>query len=154
MNKHNAAVFCHDLLESEGLLSQGWSFTIMNSVKKLGECVYRDKQIRVSRKLINEGSDDEVIETIRHEVAHALAGPGVKHGKQWKDIALRLGIKNPGPTKAVSYTCHKYEVVCSICDKVLQERANRMPQARLQRSYCKSCGAEKSLGKVWHRSKS
>lgn len=47
------------------------------------------------------GKADEVL---RHEQAHALAGPQAEpHGSEWIEIAKRLGIENPQPNIQYTY---------------------------------------------------
>lgn len=36
---------------------------------------------------------EDIIDTIRHELAHAVAGPKEGHGRLWKEAAVRLGAR-------------------------------------------------------------
>lgn len=72
-------------------LDDSWSFAFDHATKRAGLCDYGKKRISVSRHLAARWDDDEVHQTLLHEVAHALAGPGVGHGPAWKAIAADLG---------------------------------------------------------------
>lgn len=50
--------------------------------------------IELSKYIVNKDRD-AIVSTIKHEIAHAVAGPKVKHGKQWVDAAKALGLENP-----------------------------------------------------------
>jgi predicted SprT family Zn-dependent metalloprotease len=52
--------------------------------KTLGCCDYDTKSIRLLRKHVTEESDADVLETITHEVAHAMIGEGCGHGNAFK----------------------------------------------------------------------
>lgn len=47
-------------------------------------------KITLSRKHAENDSEDEVIETILHEIAHAIT-PGAGHSKIWRDTSLAIG---------------------------------------------------------------
>ncbi|WAB82616.1 SprT-like domain-containing protein [Microcella daejeonensis] len=68
-----------------------WSFGFDHATRRAGLCNYTDKRITVSRHLAARWDDDEIHQTLLHEVAHALAGPGTNHGPEWKRIAAELG---------------------------------------------------------------
>ena len=72
-------------------LDDSWSFAFDNASKRAGLCDYGKKRISVSRHLAARWDDDEVHQTLLHEVAHAMAGPAAGHGPAWKRIAAELG---------------------------------------------------------------
>ena len=86
----------YDLLKQENLLQKGWNVGFDDAKTHLGICDYRKREIRLSRYFIALNPDEITIDTIRHEVAHALT-PGHKHGEGWKAEARRLGA-NPAST--------------------------------------------------------
>ena len=75
--------------------------------RKLGECrrlspgdrdagTTVEYEIRIARRLFEDGREDRWRDTVRHEVAHAFVletiGSGVDpHGPEWKDAARRAG---------------------------------------------------------------
>jgi predicted SprT family Zn-dependent metalloprotease len=72
-------------------LDATWSFGFDRARTRAGLCNYANKRITVSRHLIERADDDEIHQTLLHEVAHALAGPRAGHGPGWKAIARDLG---------------------------------------------------------------
>ena len=72
-------------------LDPSWSFGFDSAKRRLGACNYTDKRITISRYLVPLLDDDEVHQTLLHEVAHAIAGPDANHGPRWLTIARELG---------------------------------------------------------------
>lgn len=68
-----------------------WSFDFDRARTRAGACDYARHRITVSRLIAERSPDDEVHQTLLHEVAHALAGPKAGHGPRWKAIAAELG---------------------------------------------------------------
>jgi predicted SprT family Zn-dependent metalloprotease len=69
----------------------GWSFGLAASKRRLGVCKYRQKRIEISDYYARHNPDAAVLDTLRHEIAHALAGPEAGHGPTWQAIAARIG---------------------------------------------------------------
>ena len=93
MTEQDAATLANKLLEQYGLTEKGWSFEIEygnSSMDRLGVCVYDDKTVKVSHWVFTD-LNEEIEDTIRHEVAHAICGPGKGHGLTWKMKAKTLG---------------------------------------------------------------
>lgn len=97
MNLEEARVMALGVMAAN--LPLEWKFRWDNAVQRLGSCNYRDKTITLSRPMTKASTAEQVMDTIRHEVAHALAGPTAGHGRAWKIIALRLGAN---PTAATT----------------------------------------------------
>ena len=78
-------------------LDDTWSFDFDHAKRRAGLCDYRRKRITVSRYLAARFEDDEIHQTLLHEVAHAVAGHTAAHGPEWKRVAMDLGYVG-GPT--------------------------------------------------------
>lgn len=91
MNLEEARVMALGVMATN--LSDEWTLKWDNAVQRLGACDYRNKTIQLSRPMTQAGTTEQVMDTVRHEVAHALAGPGAGHGRAWKVIAIRLGAR-------------------------------------------------------------
>lgn len=81
--------------EAQGLIeihipNKGWRFEWDNAKARMGCCNYTYKVISLSRHLVRLASDKEIINTILHEIAHALA-PDDHHGPMWKRVARSIG---------------------------------------------------------------
>src|SRR3954463_2529714 len=69
----------------------GWTFGLSNAKRRLGVCKYRAKRIEIAEYYARNSPEETVLDTLRHEIAHALAGPAAKHDPAWKAVAVRLG---------------------------------------------------------------
>lgn len=90
MDLTQAETLALQLMTSHGLVAKGWSFTFDNAERRMGVCKYGPKRISISRHYTEHASEFQVLDTILHEIAHALT-PGAKHGLAWKAVASRLG---------------------------------------------------------------
>lgn len=97
MKIEKAIELCKKELELNGLGE--WLVITNNSKKVAGSCSYPDKYsyypnrgtIELSRMVIPIMKDEGVIDTIRHEIAHALVGPGHKHDDVWEIVCISIG---------------------------------------------------------------
>ena len=89
MRLKEVAALARELMDRHGLAE--WTLRFNAAQKKLGECRPRQKLILLSRAHAVNGVREQVIDTILHEIAHALVGPGAGHGPAWKAIADRIG---------------------------------------------------------------
>ncbi len=83
-------------LAEHGLKARGWTGHLDSALRRFGVCYYAKKRISLSRHLVALNSDEETLDTILHEIAHALAGPEAGHGLQWRTVASRLGADPKG----------------------------------------------------------
>lgn len=72
-------------------LDDSWSFDFDNAKTRGGACHWRSKRITVSRYLAARWQDDEVHQTLLHEVAHAMSGAREGHGAIWRRNAAAIG---------------------------------------------------------------
>ena len=77
------------LMDEQGLT--GWTLAFGEARKRLGDCHFRHHVIRISRTHALEGSEEQIRDTVLHEIAHAIAGHGAGHGPLWKATARRIG---------------------------------------------------------------
>lgn len=124
-----------------GLFDLGWSFAWNDRVRALGLCNYQTRTIYLSTHYVKVGCHDDVLDTIRHEIAHALAGCYAGHGPAWKAMCLRVGAK-PERCKAIEgMPLGAWQATCGGCQKVYgKTRYTRRP-GRI--SYCPKCGPTK-----------
>jgi len=97
----------------------GWSFGLARTRRRLGVCKYRAKRIEIAEYYARHSPEETVLDTLRHEIAHALAGPAAGHGPKWKAVAVRLGatpescetsgqaVVPPGDWRATCPSCEK-----------------------------------------------
>lgn len=68
-----------------------WTFGLARTRRRLGVCKYREKRIEIAAYYATHSPEESVIDTLLHEIAHAIAGPAAGHGPRWKAVAVRLG---------------------------------------------------------------
>tara|TARA_R110002094_G_scaffold201421_3_gene172897 strand:- start:145 stop:636 length:492 start_codon:yes stop_codon:yes gene_type:complete len=130
-----------DTLKKHGLREKGWTFKVSRGKNILGSCVYKTKTIKISRYLIQLGTDEEVRETVLHEIGHALAGGRAGHGYLWKLRCRDVGLMNPRQySDNLSYEVpHKITLNCPV-HGVITKRQRRLKEGLLERTWCRDCG--------------
>ena len=83
------AAMARRLMDEHGL--DAWTFAFLEAERRLGDCNFQERVIRIGRAHALDASEAEIRDTILHEIAHALAGPEARHGAAWKAIARRIG---------------------------------------------------------------
>ncbi|WZW73111.1 protein SprT [Vibrio phage TCU-VP03-AIR1] len=81
-------------LMQRDLIAEGWSFEFSTRKAALGDCNYRTKVLRLSEVYLNARTKEEQINTITHEMAHAIAYTDFNergHGAIWKRVHRQLG---------------------------------------------------------------
>lgn len=111
--------------------------------RTLGSCRFKRQygapakcfEVVISESLLACGLE-QVIDTLRHEAAHAIAGVEAKHGPVWKATARRLGAtpKACGTLSAAqrearaAETKPRYTLRCARCG--IEQSQHRMSQRR------------------------
>ena len=78
-----------DLMQHHQLT--GWRLVFDRARTRAGVCRYDRREIGLSRVLTALHPPDLVRETILHEIAHALTGPGHAHDAVWRATARGIG---------------------------------------------------------------
>ena len=76
-----------DLKELEAIASRemtkhgldGWTFGLTDTKRQFGVCKYRKKRIEIAEYYALNSSLESVLDTLLHEIAHAIAGPAARH---------------------------------------------------------------------------
>lgn len=77
--------------EAKSGLKTGWRFAFDLAPARGGICRYAAKQITLSVTFCLKASKEDIIDTILHEIAHAIVGPNHGHDEIWKTAARRIG---------------------------------------------------------------
>lgn len=130
------------LLDSHGL--RDWRFAWDNAKRRAGQCRPASKTITLSRHYVRlnlETSFDDVVDTILHEIAHALAGCEHGHNDVWKRKAAEIGARPERCLQAekVTMPAGKYAATCGGCRK--QYTCHKLPRKGMYR-FCRACGKE------------
>lgn len=108
------------LLIENGLA--GWKVRFNGRLTRaLGRCIESRKTIEYMPKYMDENDWTEVQQTIRHEVAHAIAGHRHGHDATWRAIARRLGVENPSSKSMTANLTRKFTGTCPNCEREVQK---------------------------------
>lgn len=112
MNRIQATNLLRTLLDEQGL--KDWHVRLTSDLIKpfLGMCSYKDKSIILNAHHINTHPDEEIVNTIRHEVAHALT-PGNNHNEVWAAMARKLGCDNTLPCATYGFSENAIDAIRS-----------------------------------------
>lgn len=91
-NLHEVRLEAERRMKQWGLLPT-WSFAFDRSLSRFGCCRYSRRLITLSRHLCSLNTMADIIDTILHEIAHALADKKAGHGPRWKMMALKVGCR-------------------------------------------------------------
>jgi predicted SprT family Zn-dependent metalloprotease len=112
-----------------------WRFKFDDSTRRAGCCNYRDRVISISFDLARSGSDEDIRDTILHEIAHALVGRKHNHDEVWQAKAKAIGCSGER-THNLQFALPRYHVTCeNRCWKHTAERQNRQ-------LICRTCGGK------------
>lgn len=98
MTQAEAEKLALGLMSEHNLNWPAWGFRLTRHKLLLGRCVhnrYNGGTIELSKNYLHL-SYEEIRDTLLHEIAHALCGPGVGHTIEWKRMCIKIGAK-PNP---------------------------------------------------------
>lgn len=139
MDRKHLRAFAHELMTEHGLIWDGWSLRIGNARRQFGSCNYSDRIITISGVLAAINPDEDVEDTILHEIAHALAGFTAGHGADWQRQCRLIGAK---PERCGNYVLppKRFVGTCPACGH--ESRRERRTQVA-----CGRCCKEHNGGK-------
>ncbi len=123
------------MLVKHGLVAKGWTFGLNKNKSRLGVCkenrgfqfgpngmtvVTRGGRIEVSIYCVQTGVET-FMNTLLHEIAHALVGVNEGHGPVWKRKAVEIGCS--GDRCGQMDVPAKYVGTCPTCGETI--KANR-----------------------------
>jgi predicted SprT family Zn-dependent metalloprotease len=139
MNEAEMLAFLH--MEEHGLFDKLWHFDFEACKRTLGRCHYTLKKITLSKWYVELNEEDDVEDTILHEIAHALSWvrygrEGKGHGRLWKRVCREIGATPERIYKGVlEYpdNHHKYMEEC--CGRTYKKHRLRKDR----NYYCPKC---------------
>ena len=148
MTRQTASELTRQELNKYGLNQWGVRLTTDADKPFLGLCMYNDKCIVLNAHHIDIHHDKDVINTIKHEVAHAIVGPFHGHDDVWADKAKEVGCDNTMPCSTLSLPPHIIDAIRSganvevtVEEKKIEHviRTPKYTVTRLQEK-CPDCG--------------
>jgi len=118
MDRAKLVSIAGELFTQHGLTARGWRLEFRTYGQRLGYCCSR-KQIIALDAFYAENNDDAIVlDTLLHEIAHALVGPWHGHGQVWKAMARRLGcVPKACGNDDVILRPGKYQAICPGCGR-------------------------------------
>lgn len=151
MNADLALAFAEELLCEYGL--DDWTVQFDRSKNRFGQCRYGTQTISLSKPLVLLNSEQRVLNTILHEIAHALVGPGHGHDYVWRRQAKAIGCDGQRcfSPKTVETPPHAWIGTCPSCGATLGR--HRLTD-KAKRVTCSPCGKGRYDARfrfVWQR---
>lgn len=105
------------LMHRHGLIEQGWKFDWNKRKSSFGLCDSRNRMIYLSAPLTPLRKIENIENTIKHEIAHALVGCEHGHNYIWKRKSRELGcIIGQSQNESVDVSnIAKYRATCPNC---------------------------------------
>lgn len=107
-----------------------------------GRCHHHRREVHIAGWHLERSPRDEVLDTLLHEAAHALAGARAGHGAKWQALARELGAN---PSRALPREVWKaspsaqrpprWSAECVVCG----QRYRRKRRPRKRRLVCGVC---------------
>jgi predicted SprT family Zn-dependent metalloprotease len=141
MNLQRAQILAEDLMKHYLSPLQGWGFEFDRSLTRLGYCSFKNWTIYLGKYATSVNSEEQVLGTILHEIAHALVGAHHGHDKVWKAKAIELGHSGQRCGTISIKAPFRYAGICPNCPFTVYRYKAR------QGTYHKSCGPDTRL--VW-----
>jgi predicted SprT family Zn-dependent metalloprotease len=125
---------CH-YLNQHGL--RDWSFAFNRSKRNLGRCLFGPKLIELSHHFVERNSLAVIRDTLLHEIAHALVGPGHGHDDVWKAMCKKVGAIPERLSLDADMPEGRWQATCAGCG--MQHHKHRRPKF-MHGWYCCRCG--------------
>jgi len=119
----------------------GWTFRFNRCKQAMGLCVYHRRTIELSIHFVERDNPaEEIRDTILHEIAHALVGPGHGHDKVWKRKCIEIGAR-PQRCGHADMPKGRWSARCGGCGRSFHRHRQRKPK-RSRGWFCRACGPE------------
>src|SRR5271165_928788 len=105
----------------------------------MGLCAYARRTIELSTYFVERNGQEEILDTVLHEIAHALVGPGHGHDAVWKRKCVEIGAR-PARCGNAEMPEGRWRASCRNCGRHFNR--HRRPK-RLKGWYCPECGPER-----------
>jgi predicted SprT family Zn-dependent metalloprotease len=129
------------LMHEHGLHS--WTFRFDNARQRCGACHFHSQEITLSKHFVEENDSAEIRATLLHEIAHALCGPGVGHGKKWRETAMRIGASGATTNNSANMPEPAWLLQCLSCESIVARRHRRV--LNLTTARCRHCGVDDGI---------
>ena len=122
--------------QTRGVLGTGWHVDFDLAPRRAAQCMYNEERIQLAVGHCLKADPHEVRNTVLHEIAHAIAGPGHHHDEHWKRIARQIGCTAERCTR-VKHSAGRWIGRCGCGGRIY--RRQRLTRA-LRFASCRKCG--------------
>lgn len=136
------------MLDEHGLAQRGWTIAWDSARRRSGVCYHRTRTIGFSKPITERVPESEFMDTVAHEIAHALVGPGHGHDAVWRARAIGLGGSGHRTAQATFDPDAPWTGSCGHGTVFQRYRAPR----RNLTYYCRCHGPSRSSPISWARS--
>ena len=126
-----------DLFARHGL--DDWQLTFNRGKRTMGWCLFGPRKIELSIHFVERNSPDIIQDTLLHEIAHALVGPGHGHDALWKQKCAEIGARPERLSHEANMPEGRWQALCGHCGRL--HHRHRKPK-RMKGWYCSPCGKE------------
>lgn len=147
MNVNDFLSFARQLMDEHGLSHVG--LELDRAKTRFGACHWKKvngeivtDKITFSKLYVETGPQENILNTVLHEIAHALAGPMAKHGPLWVAKCREIGYDKPTRCGTAPHPAREqrkeFNLICPSCQvTVLTKKGHRKPT----KQYIHKCGA-------------
>ena len=152
MNLESIEYLAYKLLAEHNL--PNWDFAFNDRKRTVGLCSYQKSTIYISKGFAVGMEEHQIKDTLLHEIAHALVGPGHGHNHVWQAMAVKIGAtpsaRLPKTAKAPSPMERGAKWVCVYKGEIVKHwfrRPAKTTFAKLPTLYIRNRKAE-TIGKL------
>ena len=120
---------CNELFQKYKL--HNWKCIVNKDHNEWSACCRHSSKIIELSHYLFRCSDEYILDTILHEVAHAIVGYDAKHGSTWKKIAREIGCSGKIYGARIS---EKYLAICGNCG--YHHTRTHLPSHKLSCVFC------------------
>jgi len=117
-----------------------WSFRFNRSKCNLGLCRFGPRVIELSVYFVERNSLEAIQDTLLHEIAHALVGPGHGHDLAWRNMCRRVGARPERQSFEADMPAGRWQARCKGCGML--HHKHRRPK-HMRGWWCVTCGRER-----------
>lgn len=147
MDLERAEYLAKHYMMQYGLTQKGWAFGFNTRKRSLGVCKYGRRgtpgRIELTGPWVETAEEHDVVDTIKHECAHALVGPGNGHNEVWKAMCRKIGCTpsaraDEDVSGEMDTSGAKFFAQCGSCE----QKFHMFRKPKHLKAVCKKCGPQ------------